>query len=121
MLETAYMKIWKEDGILYSVYSENLNINIEIAKNCVETRIAYSQGISYPVLIDMKGVKSVTKEARDYLADEGARLIKGGALIVESALNKMLGNLFLRINKPKIPVKLFTDEKEAKEWLQQYL
>jgi hypothetical protein len=121
MLETTYIKIWKEGGILYSVFAEGLHIDIEIARKCVEARITFSRGISYPVFIDMKGIRSVTKEARDYLADEGSRLIKGGALLVDSALTKMLGNIFLQINKPQVPLKLFTDKDEAREWLQQYL
>ena len=80
-----------------------------------------SKGISYPVLANIKGVKSITKEAREYLAEEGTRLVKAGAIIIGSPLNKMLGNIFLTINNPKVPTKLFTDEKEAKEWLRQYL
>jgi hypothetical protein len=32
-----------------------------------------------------------------------------------------MGNIFPSINKPLIPTRLFTNEKEAKEWLKQHL
>ena len=120
ILETKYVKIWIEEGILYCAFADDLDVDIEIAKSSVESRINFSKGISYPVLIDMKGVRSFTKETRDYMGKEGARLINAGALVVDSALTKMLVNLFLLINKPNVPTKLFTDEKEAKEWLQHF-
>lgn len=120
-VETQYVKIWKEDNILYCVFADKLNVDLEIAIHCVKERIAFSQGKSYPCLIDMTGVLSMTKEVREYMATEGAKLVKAGALLTRSALSKMLGNLFLSINKPPIPTKLFTDAEAAKDWLQQYV
>jgi hypothetical protein len=121
MIETPHIKLWIEDGILYSRYANNCTMDIEIAKDCVEKRLTLSQGISYPALVDMRGLQSVTKEAREYMAREGAALITAAALITGSELNRMLGNIFLRINRPKVPLKLFTNEKEAKDWLKQFL
>lgn len=121
ILETKYVEIWIEEGILFCRYADNLNVDLDIVKSIVESRINFSKGISYPVLIDVKGVRSFTKEARDYGGgNEGVRLVKAGAFVVDSALTKMLINLFLLINKPNVPTKLFTDEKEAKEWLQHF-
>ena len=51
------------------------------------------------------------------MAKEGAECITASALLVESALSRMIGNIFLTINKPDVPVKLFTNEQEAKKWL----
>lgn len=120
ILETKYVKLWIEDGILFCRFTENLNVDLDIVKSSVESRINFSKGISYPLLIDMKGVRSFTKEAREYAGKEGIKLVKAGALVVDSALTKMLVNLFLLINKPNVPTKLFTDENEAKEWLQHF-
>lgn len=120
-LETRYIKLRKEDGILFGSFSKNIRIDIDIAKECVQTRINFSQGINYPCLIDMREVRSATKEAREYLADEGSKLIKAGALLIGSAVTRAIGNIFLTINKPPVPTKLFTDENEAKLWLKKYL
>ncbi len=121
IFETPYMKIWKDGEILCSVYKDQLEIDLDIAKHCVEHRIKFSDSKSYPCLIDMKGVRSATKEAREYMAREGSLYMTAGALITGSALTKMLGNIFLSINQPAIPTKLFTSEVAAREWLKHYL
>src|SRR6266542_1295724 len=110
MFETAYMKIWKQDGILFCSYADKLCIDLAIAEQCVKSRIDFSEGTSYPVLLRLHGINSVTKEARDYLGKEGSHLIKAGAFIIASPLSKILGNIFLKLNKPTVPTKLFTDE-----------
>lgn len=120
-IEIPTAKMWREEGIVFVKFIDKLDMTLEKAQEGVRTRLKLSGGISYPVLIDMRGIKSVTREAREYLADEGAKLIKAGALIVGSPLNRTLGNIFLWVNKPKVPTRLFTDEKEALKWLEQYL
>jgi len=119
-VENNYIKIWKEEKLLYAKFSENLDMTLEIAKICVDARIKLSNGTSYPVLIDMSGIRSVTKEARDFMGKEGAQLITAGALIVRSPIARIIGNLFLLLNAPKVPTKLFTDEEDARKWLEQF-
>lgn len=120
-LETQFMKIRIEKNILHCIFADKLDIDLEVARHCVSTRIAFSKGVSYCCLIDMKGVRSATKEAREYLGAEGSRLITAGAMIIHNPVTKMLVNIFLLINKPKSPAKFFTHEEEVRKWLQQYL
>jgi hypothetical protein len=119
-LVTPYITMWFHDGILYGRYAEGLDVSLDIAKELVESRILYSEGKSCPMLIDMKGVKSATPQAREYLATIGATHLKAGALIVGSQMNMAIGNVFLMIDKPLVPTKLFTNEDRAVEWLRQY-
>jgi len=120
MLHTPYMTLRNEQNILFCTYADNLVIDLEVARHCVNNRLRFSKGVSYPLLVSLKGVRSVNKEARDYLAEEGSRLIKAGALIISSPLTRILGNIFLSINKPSSPARLFTDEAEAITWLKKY-
>lgn len=112
--------MWKSDGIIYIKFIDKLDMTLEKAKSSVEARLSLCEGLDHPVLIDMRGIRSVTREAREYFANEGTRLIKAGALIVGSPLNRTLGNIFLWINKPKVQTRLFTNENEALKWLIQY-
>ncbi|HLG03232.1 MAG TPA: STAS/SEC14 domain-containing protein [Bacteroidia bacterium] len=116
-LVTPYLKIWIEGGILCCVYADKLSIDLEVAKKCVADRIAFVEGRSYACMIDMRGIHMVSKEARDYFADEGSTLITAGALIIGNPLTRMLGNIFLQVSKPKVPLRLFSDEKNAMQWL----
>jgi hypothetical protein len=120
-IEILCMDLRIEKGILHCVYSENLHLNLEMAVQCVKERIEFSKGISYPCLIDIGGIKAVDSEARAYMATEGAKLVKAAALLTNSIYTKILGNIFLTINKPEIPVRLFSDKAAAIKWLKQYL
>lgn len=109
-----------EDGISYGKFKVKV-FDLEAAKIAVKSRLEISNGVAYPTLADARGVTSISKEARDYFASpEGTVLLLASALLLDSVLNRFLGNFFLQINKPTIPLKLFTEEKEALKWLQQF-
>jgi hypothetical protein len=119
-MENRYMEIYLENNILYSAFKQGTEMDINVAKFCVTERIKFSNNTSYRMLIEIRGLKSVTKEAREYMAEEGAALVLAAAFIISSPLSKLLGNIFLAINRPKIPSKLFTDRSEAIKWLEQF-
>jgi len=120
-IETQYLKIKLEDGIIFCEFTHKLNMDLDIAKHCVIERLAYSNGQSYPCLINMKKIKSLSKEAREYLAKEGTQLVTVGAILSHSTFTRLIANIFLTVNKPKVPTKLFNDEQVAIEWLKKYL
>lgn len=120
-LENPYVTMWMDGELICARYVKDLHVTLDIAKSCVGARLFFSKGKSYAMLIDMRGIKSVTTEARKYMATVGSLHVKAGALITGSSLNRTLGNIFLTIDKPPVPTKLFTDEQKARQWLQQYL
>ncbi len=61
------------------------------------------------------------KEDRDWIAKELDSVVKAMALISTSSLSRMVANLFFGFKPPAYPVKFFANEKEAKEWIKQYL
>ena len=119
-LVTPHITLWFQDGILYGRYTEGLDVSLEVAKELVESRIIYSEGKSCALLIDMRGIKSATLHAREYLATIGATHLKAAALIVGSKLERTTGNIFLMIDKPLVPTRLFTNEARAVGWLKHY-
>jgi len=120
VMENGTVQCWHEDGILYGVFKIPV-LDIDGAKIALETRLKVAGGVSFPFLVDARGVKSISKEARDYLAsDDGTQNVNASALLLESALGRFLGNFFLQLSKPKVPTRLFTSENDALEWLGQY-
>lgn len=118
---TPYIRMWIDEQIMYCKYADDLMLSLDIARSCVEARIHFSRGKSYPVVVDMRGLKSATREAREYLATIGVTLVKAGALITGSKFNMALGNLFLTIDKPQVPTRLFTSEEKARQWAKAHL
>jgi hypothetical protein len=120
--EYRFITVWKEDtdkDIIFGSYSPRLEIGIEIAKELVRNRIEFSGGVPSYALIDFSNVKSVTKEARDYMNDPrgGLEGVLGGAFLSNNAVSTLFINLYLRINKPVVPAKFFTKKEDALEWL----
>lgn len=70
------------------------------------------------VLVDMRGVRSQTREARQYFAGpEAERATLAVALLVGSPLSRVLANFFLRLMPQRWPTALFNDEDAAITWL----
>ncbi len=115
-----HWKLWIEDGVFRAkIFSDQ--VNLHIAQTGVRERVRICAGNAYPILSDGRRVKHFDKEAREYLAKpESTVLVSAGAFLVNSQLQKVLGNFFILMDKPDIPTRLFTDEAEALAWLQQF-
>jgi len=121
LLDNEYCKVELSGSIIFGTWKDSF-IDLDIAKKAVSKRLEVTEGKSYPVLINIKSVKDSTKEARDFLASEkGCEGITAGAILVDSILANMIAYLFIYLNKPQIPTKVFKDEAKAKEWLGQFV
>ena len=73
------------------------------------------------MLVDLRGVNAVSREARQFYArpyqDDRKTPNQALAIITGSPLSKVIANFFLGINKPRVPIKLFSKESDAKKWL----
>ncbi|MDX5417985.1 MAG: hypothetical protein LPK09_02130 [Hymenobacteraceae bacterium] len=118
--KTNYLELSLEKGILYCIYDEIEEMDIAIAEVCVRDRLAYVGNYTYPSLFDITKVKQSTKEARDYMANEGNAGVAASAILVSSPMVKMAANFYIKVNKPKNPTRMFTDRNEAVEWLKQF-
>ncbi len=109
-----------EDGIYKMYYHPLKELDLHIAKEVVKERISFKKGVAYPSLFDIQQIENSTKEARDYMADEGNDLVLASAIVVGSPMLRMMANFFIMVNKPKNPTRMFTDYESALEWLEKY-
>jgi hypothetical protein len=119
--EYKYITIWIEDDddILISSYQPRLKVDIEIARELVNSRLDYANGKPKYTLIDFTNVGSATKEARDFMNDTegGLKGVLGGAFLANNAVATLFINLFLKINRPPVPARFFTNKEDALNWL----
>lgn len=73
--ESPYVTMWIKEDILFATFAPNLVMTLDIARICVEARIFFSRGHSYPLCVDMRGLASMDKAARRYMASMGATLV----------------------------------------------
>ena len=112
---------YDENGIMYSVYKKGASQTMEEARATVETFKQTLNGKKICLLADVTHTSQSSRETREYLAEELPKFIKAIAMVSDSSLGKMLANLFLTLKTQPYPTRMFNSEKEARDWLQQYL
>ncbi|MCP4636034.1 MAG: hypothetical protein GY848_06130 [Methyloversatilis sp.] len=116
---TGFIRL-RQDGILETraktgavetlkTAKDNFNLGIQIVGNKAPV----------PMLLVLGGLTDQSREARNFWADNAGRLnvISRLAIVTRSYVSLVLGNVFIGLSKPDIPVKLFTDENKAISWL----
>lgn len=92
------------------------------AKEALAATAHLSQGRRLPVLVDSRGIKSQSKQARDLFgSEEAAAVCASVALLVGTPVSRVIGNFFLRRMSQPIPTQLFTEEASAIQWLRTHV
>jgi hypothetical protein len=79
------------------------------------------EGRKRPFLMDISLVRSLSRDARNYYtrSPEANALYSCVALVVGSPLSRAVGNFFIGINKPPMPIRVVTSEAEGLAWLRE--
>lgn len=120
VVDGTYAKMWISNGILYFVYKEIYEINRSMAKQIVSQRLQLQNENSYPIFCDLRTVTNAQKQARDYLAIEGAYMTTALALLVEDEHAKVITRMYIKTNSPAYPTRVFTNKEKALSFLQDY-
>lgn len=119
---TCYWTWMGEDGIARTKVKPNSEISLNHAienSNAVNSLFTEKK---FPILIDARGIRSMTRDAREFFSTRG-RDTKTCAfgIIIKSPISRTVGNFFLGLNKPAVPTRLFDNEENAVEWLKHHL
>ncbi len=122
-VSTATGFTWLDSsGIIIAVANEQELHTLKDAEENTRINIQLAQGIRRPFLINMTKLKSMSREARAFYAGpEPAKALLAVAILTTSNIGNLVANFFLRLTRPSVPTRLFTDADEAMEWLSQYL
>ena len=70
------------------------------------------------ILADIRNVRYIERPARVHIAsDESQSLMERLAILVDSPLTKLIGNLIIAFSTAKFPVRVFTSKYDAESWL----
>lgn len=116
---TSFWMNGVDEAIIFWNYASALEMDIAIARELVQHRLEYTHGEPVYALIDVTNLRSTTKEARDFMnsRDGGLKGLLGGAFLSNNVVSTLLVNLYLKVNRPAIPARFFTDRQEALSWL----
>lgn len=108
----------RSDGIIMVLTPDNIHYTINNAKLFVTALREITGGIPHLVLTVPGKHMNVDKEARSFMATPQAlQDVLALASIVSGRIHRVIGNLFLTVDKPVKPVRLFENINEAIEWL----
>lgn len=118
-IHTRTAKIWlDEHGICRFDVQTGERLELADAQEAFEAVLSISDGNSPSILVDLRNMKAISKEAREYFSQEdNTRKISALAFLVDSPLSKMLANFYIGLNPPGVPTKLFTKGEDAIPWL----
>jgi hypothetical protein len=105
-------------GFLRATMRQGAQMELADAREALAATARLANGRRLPVLVDCRGLKYQTKEAREeFCSDSAANVSTSVALLVGSPVSRVIGNFFLRREKHRAPTQLFSDEQEAIGWL----
>ncbi|HYK47591.1 MAG TPA: STAS/SEC14 domain-containing protein [Parafilimonas sp.] len=111
---------WMEDGILISLSKSPKRTVANIKENILlVNRITNNQKV--PLLIYLSNSPIPDKETREFSAQQLPNIYSAMAMVSKPGLAKLIMNLLFKFKTPPIPMKNFTDDKDAKNWLKQFL
>lgn len=108
--------------LVENIVLEGEEIEAEDLLEVKKHNLQVTNGEKYAVLIVTNDFVGFSKAARELLA--------GGAIatntvaygfLIKNFAQRILGNYYLRVNRPKTPTMLFTDRLKALKWLNQNL
>ena len=120
-LETQYYVAQLHENILHVQYKSHIRITLEDAEEIVAQRLAFFKDLQSPVLVKSAKVKSVDKEARSFLFQEGLTNIKALAFIEGHNMDRVLATFLFGFKSPDVPCEMFENEEKALVWLRQYV
>jgi hypothetical protein len=114
-------RMWlRPDGIVQVVWVPRTAPFLEDAIAALDALAQLTGGLRSPLMVDMRDTGPQDRPTRAAWARR-SDLSSAVGLIVRTPLSRMMGNLFLRMNKPKFPVRLFDDEASAVAWLKRFV
>ncbi|HEU4719020.1 MAG TPA: STAS/SEC14 domain-containing protein [Bacteroidia bacterium] len=120
MIETRVFttSLNKEQGYLLTHVKPGSEIGVNDARENTEAVISLSGGRNFPIVVDLRKIKSISKEARDHFSMRGRKPhVTAIAMVVSSPLSRIIGNFFLGLNKPTVPTRMFSSEADGIKWL----
>jgi len=109
-----------DDGILIS-YSksvlrtvENIKANVTLVKKITDNK-------KVPPLIYLKNSPVPDRETRRFSTEQLPQIYKAMAMVSKPGLAQLIMKILFKFQNPPIPIKAFTDEKKAMEWLRHFL
>lgn len=108
------------EGILFS-YSKNPKRTIKNISENVSVVKQITGNKPVPLLIYLCDSPVPDKETRKFSTEQLPHIYKAMAMVSKPGLAHLIMKILFKFNPPPIPMKSFSNDVEAQEWLKQFL
>lgn len=119
ILENSTVRL-REDGIMHVHMRPGWQLELSDAVEIVEAEGKLGGGGKFPTLHTMDKYITLGEGVREFSAAEGTKYTSAEAYVIKSLSQRILGNFYLKVDKPSVPTRLFTDVDNAIEWLKTF-
>ena len=119
-LPSARISIINDDILRIWYKSQKEDLTLEQARRHTNAMKELQNGQPFYVMISFLGANvNISNEARDYFAHNSrhAQLRLCQAIVVEGLAQKIVANFYKNFHRPDCPVKVFTTEADALQWI----
>lgn len=111
---------YSPEGILYS-YSKRPKRTVKNISENVALVKQITGGKKVPLLIYLSNSPVPDKETRRFSTEQLPNVYTAMAMVSKGGLAQFIMNILFKFKPPPIPMKSFSDDQEAKDWLKQFL
>jgi hypothetical protein len=108
------------DGILYS-YSKSILRTVDNIAGNVALVKQITGNKKVPLLIYLKNSPVPDKATRKFSTEQLPNIYTAMAMVSKPGLAQFIMKILFKLKSPPIPMKSFADDKEAREWLLQFV
>jgi len=118
----AHSEIFLRDDGIIQMNSRNHTYTVQDLKEINVAQGKISDGKRLPLLVVADQYSDIESDAREFMASfEATQFSSAEAYVLRSLGHKILGNFYLKVNKPGVPTRFFNEKTEALQWLLTYL
>ncbi|WP_317897705.1 DUF7793 family protein [Aurantibacillus circumpalustris] len=110
-----------KEGFLRIKVIDGVHIDLPALKEDAAVNMTLTNNQKALALYDSRAFFTIDQEARDYVKSgitDPTRIAT--AVLTDKLATTLLVNFFIRFNKPSTPMKMFTCEKKALQWLRKF-
>ncbi len=110
------------EGIIKIIYKDDYEFNINDAKESIKELHKITSNKAFPILKIPGKYSSIDIEARKFISsEEGMKFSLAEAFVTTFLPHRIIGNFYMKINKPVKPTAFFNTEEQAVAWLKQFI
>jgi hypothetical protein len=114
-----YAEFTMKGNVIFITYFDEVIADMKVARKMLEDRLSIGDGMPHFVHGDCRGVKYWTRDYRAFFNTQEnlQNLIADTIVYSNSYVLNIIIQFYGRFNKPSIPIKICTSEKQALLWL----